>query len=322
MAIDWPALLASHNIEYVTTGPNVGPGFIAVHCPLCGADDPSEHMTIHLNGTRWRCWRNPSHRGTNAAYLLALLLGISTPQAAALIGRDALAALPEDFLGAVNERMGGAPKAAPEALALPAEFRPIRPSPTAAKYIAYLARRGFKRQDIMRMSERYDMRFATRGDYHGRIIFLVYHEGDLIAWTGRSIYATAFLRYDSEGELSKTILWHDQLERSSADTIVLCEGPFDALKVSVLGRPHGIVGSCFFTAAPTDAQVRLLYRLLPRFRNRFLMLDEAATTTTLRVAPELGPMGVIPLHLSRKYKDPGELDEAGLLDLVAPQILF
>jgi hypothetical protein len=324
MAVEWLSLLSAHGIEYVTTGPNVGPGFIAVHCPFCGPADPSQHMTVRLNGRGWRCWRHPDHRGTNPAYLLAALLGVPMAQAQALIGPDTLQAIPEDWFGQVKATFEPQDEA-PEVLELPPEFkRIVVDSPSARRHVDYLRGRGFRTVEIMRFSDWYDIRYASMGDYKGRAIFLVFHQRKLIAWTGRSIYPNAFLRYDSEGELGQTLLWYDRLRRyhgpdrrnAPPHTLVLCEGPFDALKVRVKGRRHGIAATCFFTSAPTATQLDLLHELVPEFKRTFLLLDSSATAVTLRVAEQLSLIGVMPLHLPAKYKDPGELDEKALLALV------
>ena len=95
------------------------------------------------------------------------------------------------------------------------------------------------------------------------------------------------------------------MQNVDADTLVLCEGPFDALKVDVLGRDYGIAATCFFTSAPTDAQIALLHDLCPQFRRKVLLLDRGTLALAMRVNSRLAGLGVITREVSGDLKDPG-----------------
>lgn len=53
--------LESRNIEYLTSGKNITPGWIGINCPWC--DDPSNHLGINLDSRGISCWRCPT-KGT------------------------------------------------------------------------------------------------------------------------------------------------------------------------------------------------------------------------------------------------------------------
>ena len=212
--MDWPTLLSQHRVEFVETGPNVnGRDYIAVRCPFCGASDPSQHMTIRRTGKVWRCWRNPSHRGRDPAKLLAALLGCSYFQAQTLLGPDLGTPLSDDWLERVKGKLGAVGRPTDQAdqvepLEMPEEFKKFKDVPSASRFLSYLERRGFGREDIWWMTSHYDLRYCTRGPFQGRIIFPIVYEKQLMAWTGRSIYSGEQLRYKTEGPITRQVLWY------------------------------------------------------------------------------------------------------------------
>jgi len=324
MAFDWQHFLDSRGIPYVTKGKNVARNSVAVRCPFCGNEDPSQHMNINLAGKGWGCFRNDEHRGKSIARLVQALLGCSWELAHSIAGTTT--SLPDDFYGTVMGLVTPKPQeqGKPRVLELPKEFRRFdEPRPSAKPFLRYLEdERGFFPDEIATLTKRYGVYYATSGWFRYRVLFTVRENGALVSWTGRSISTTTLERYktlpvDSEetkdsglptaiGPLPDYLLWFDRLMKADADTICLCEGPFDALKVSVLGRSLGIVATCFFTAAPTARQVSLLHEVLPRYKHRFLLLDRGTLAKSLRIAGDLSVLNVIPTEMPAGVKDPGD----------------
>jgi hypothetical protein len=318
---DLRAFFDQHGIKYRTSGANVSRGNIAIHCPFCGPDDPSEHLSVNIEGKGWRCWRHPDHRGKSPARLVRALLRCSMDKAREIVGHSVF--LPEDF-GDRVKALFASNDDAPEVddLPLPDEFRRLGGQPSARPFVRYLTDRGFTPLQIGKMTNRYGIRYAIEGSYQGRIIFPVTYDGELVSWTGRSISKNATLRYktlstDEEsadregyrpalGAISHYLLWFDELEDTGGELLVLCEGPFDALKVDVLGRSQGIRATCFFTAAPTEAQVDLLHTLARRFDRVLLLLDKGTVSLGMRVSQQLASVRVDSAHLPKALKDPGE----------------
>jgi hypothetical protein len=326
VAFDWLRTLDQNKVVYATAGKNVSKGNFVVHCPFCGADDAGLHMSVALKGRGWRCFRRPDHRGQHPARLLAALLGCSIEQAYRLVG-DSIH-VPENFLSAVQATLSDAPEPERKAPCFPSTFKPLPAeddhAPSALPYLHYLHDRGFSWKQIGAMHSQWGLRYATRGPYAGRVIFPVRAgDGQLAAWTGRHIGASD-LRYKSLspdpekaaaegldaalGPISDYLLFHRQLLRSDADTLYLVEGPFDALKLCVLGRNSGAIATCCFTATPSQAQVAELFDLFPKFKRRVLLLDRGTFANALRTSGTFAGMDLEIGALPRDVKDPGDLD--------------
>lgn len=321
MAFGWISFFDQHNIEYTSSGPSVVRGNIAIKCPWCGSNDQSQHLSINLEGKGWRCWRNHDHSGRSPVRLVQVLLKCTFEQAEFLV--NGTTSIPIDFMSHVRRQLEPSKPIKQQDLMLPFAFRPFKNLPSAKRFVNYMLRRGFTEREIWVCTKRYNMGYCTQGPFQGRIIFPVSYFGKLMSWTGRSIYSTAELRYKTlttnkeraereglspaVGPISHYLLWFDDLIKSDADTICLCEGPFDSLRLNVLGHQLGVVATCFFTSAPTSQQVELLHSLLPRFKNRYLILDRGAEGLALKTSFQLSPLGVEVRHLPPGVKDPGEL---------------
>jgi len=321
LAIDWPAFLRSHSIEYAESGKDN----IVTHCPLCGADDEGMHLSISLGGRGWRCWRRPQqHKGVSPTRLVQIILGCSWDAARRITNSPIK--IPGDFLASVNNLMAPLPEQRRASLKLPDEFLPLdNHKPSRRPFLAYLTGRGFSPAWIDRLSHAYGIYYCSRGAYGGRVIFTVNHEQKLVVWTGRTRYHNK-MRYRTlspnpdkswkEGyapaiaPITHYLLWYDGLKTANANTIILSEGPFDALKINILGHNLGIVSTCFFTAEPSDKQIDLLHELLPQFQHKYLMLDRNTAPTALRLSDKLRTLDIALRYLPDGIKDPGELVDA------------
>lgn len=258
-----------------------------------------------------------------------MLLGCSSERAQAIVGSSAN--VPGYLaVGFDAEEQQEAPR---RKLKLLPEFRPFVESYSAKPFFNYLSdKRHFTRRQILHLTDEYDLQYCTRGAFKGRIIFPIYYQKRLVNWTARSIYPSVTLRYktlstDEEesqnnglpaavSSIGKHLLWYDDLLEADADTIILVEGPFDALKVNVLGRPHGVVATCFFTSSPSDNQLDLFHELLPRFRRRIVLPDVGAEVMGMSTAALLAPLSVVMKTMPKGADDPGELTEDLLLNKV------
>lgn len=332
MAFDWLTFLDQHRIEYTSAGSNMGRGHIAIRCPWCG-DDPSHHLEVSLDKPVYKCWRNQTQHKGNWTWLVKTLLGCSIADAQAIVGsKSRHEGNLEDFVSKLFDPASVAPDK--RRLKLLDEFKPfVEGKPSARPFIRYLDRRGFWLPEPEQLTARYGLRYTTRGPFSDRIIFPVIYEGRLIAWTARTIHNLEprykALTIDAEsaakqgiapalGPISHYLLWYDRLMKCNAHTIILVEGPFDAMKVDLLGRAHGIRATCCFTAAPTDNQIMHSRTLFPRFKRRCLLLDRGAVGSTMHTIARLATLRVEALHLPEEFKDPGELQTTKqLLDILA-----
>jgi hypothetical protein len=328
VAFNWTQFFESHHIHVATSGPNVSRGHVAVHCPFCGTADPSEHMSVNLKHGGWNCWRNDNHSGKSPVYLVQALLRCSRERAMGIVGESLF--IPEDFLGTVHGLIAPQQSAPRKAITLPDTFKRFEGQRSSRRFIDYLSGRDFTSKQIGRLSDRYDIRYCTDGRFRQRIIFPVYFEGKLMTYTGRTIYPDTLpryktLSYDPEleeipavGPISDYLLFYDLLMKNTADcdTLIYCEGPFDALKVNVIGRAYGIAATCFFTSSPSQGQIDMAGDFVGVFKKRYLLLDQGTFATALRSQFDMSTLVHRVLTLPKGFKDPGLLTQKALLNIV------
>lgn len=319
MAFDWINFFDTRQIPYVTHGPNISRGQIAIRCIWCGNDDPGEHLSINLAGKGFRCWRQPQHSGRNPAKLIQALLNCSWEQANAIAGQER--SLPSDFLGKLKASFSKPVAETKQKLKLPIEFKQFSNLPSCKLHQLYLHRRGFSHKDIEQAKD-YGIYYASQGEYKGRVIFTVTMDDELCGWTGRTIYPTEQVRYrtlthdyekareqnciPAPGPISDFLLFYDRIREARYRTIVLCEGPFDAWRINLLGDSIRVAGTCFFTSTLSREQLNLLHELLPRFERKILLLDEGTFSKSARIRSDLVALDVEVCRL-QGFKDPGEI---------------
>ena len=324
MSFDWVDFFERHGVDYVTQSPNIGRGEIGIKCPLCGAADPSQHMSVNLEGRGWVCRRDRRHHGLSPVRLIRALIGCSAQEAARLVGSPLLPGS-ADVLSQV-EALVGPPQAAPAAgaprlLREPHEFRRFSGKPSERPYMRYMVGRGFSEGFVRRASAEMGLRYCVHGRFGGRVVFLVHREGCLVNWTGRAISARAKRRYQAhtpdpelaaewglepaDASIEGCLLWYDEL-LAGGQQLMVVEGPMDALKLRMLG----FQATCLFTNALSGGQIDMLRELAPRFERRFVMLDSGAEAEMLQAASQLKALGFRPAWLPAGAGDPGELTPA------------
>ncbi len=317
---DWPALLRARGIEYVASGPNVARGHIAVKCPWCGENDPSQHLGISLKGQGWGCWRNRGHRGKSKARLIEALLRCSSEEARELAGENSPSAeLPpnERLNDLVASNLGLQNLALHTAgpLVLPSSAKPMASrSSGSMPFREYLSQRGYSMGEGEWIVEKYLLHYARAGQWANRLIIPVYDAaGRLVNWTGRAIGDKTKPRYKtlstqlaltpiSQCLLGLPLLW----SVPNPKMLIVCEGPFDALRISVLGHELGVFGTCLFGLNASEQQALHLTALRRRFERIALCLDAGAEMSALRIQETLRVAGVDRLT-PIGVKDPGEL---------------
>lgn len=328
-AWNWPQFLDQHGVAYRTTGRNVGAGRLVVKCPFCGAADPSEHMGILLNGEAWGCLRDKTHRGKSKIKLVMALLNCSHGYARTLVGNEdagymANGSFADEFDKLFDAGMNSGTHAmnTKPALTIPKEFRAFGSGKfSEAAFANHLrGRRNLSDQQIRTLTTHFDMYYCVSGLYAQRIIFTAHEQGELKAWTGRAISDRAMLRYRSIPKeiavVSHYLLWYDDLLEADADTLILVEGPFDALKLNLLGWRAGIRATCCFTSAPTAIQIHKLHVLVRRYKRRLLMLDQGTELMAMNVLADMRGLNFEPLTLTTR-KDPDQIRTTKeLLDII------
>jgi len=326
---DWEVFLDNHNIPYVTRGFSLTRGHIGIQCPFCG-DDEGNNLGIDIRNARWHCWREPvpgAHSGRSPYRLIQELLGVGRETAILIVkaGENNITAhdraCRDDIARMLG--MGQSPMVPVTKLEFTRDYHRLDSSLRARKlYYPYLtdplpAGRGYTTTQADWLVRHYRLCYATRGPFSYRVVIPVYFDGRLVTWTGRTIgddelrYRT--LSHDpakaaASGQplavlnIKHTLLDYDRL-RDGGQTLVITEGVFDAMRVTLLGWYEGIRGTCLFGKAATPEQIELLAEIAPRWRRRVSLLDADTGLSGLRVFPET-------LYVDQGVLPPGVKDPA------------
>jgi len=322
--------LERHGIPYVTRGPNVARGNINISCPWCG-DDPSHHMGISTTTGYYGCWRDQDHRGKDPTRLIRALIGCSHAEAAAIAAQAGPPLSDFDKVIGGFSPAGEAVYNTPTGIQFNKEFRTIKPQGVTARFFDYVISRGFSHSEACGVIKKYNLLCATTGRWRDRIIIPVFDVNCILqSWTSRSILPDATLRYMSlTGDQDKArergdpvgavpvnrLLWNYDLIVSTAEAqarpldVVICEGPFDAIKLDFFAAPRGVRATCLFTLATTPEQVSLLTALSEIYNCRLhILLDSTATAQALSLSRRLASLHLVGAHtLAPGLKDPGEM---------------
>ena len=305
--MDWRRFLEEHNIPFVDRGPNTKRGEVSVHCPMCGPDDPSEHLGINPESGAWGCLRDNTHRGKSAKTLVRSLLGCSGLQADHVITQYSHAD-PDSLEGALA-LLGDSPPAEPVRPRDPNrefnDFREIKVRGTTRRFFDYLGSRGY--DDPYNLIQYYGLRCAVTGRYKDRVIIPVRQSGELLGWTSRAIVdpKTAPRYLASSSDVKATVLNYDHLIKGG-ERLFIVEGPFDALRLDQFGRFKGIRATCTFGTDVTISQIALLRTLVKQFKETWVMFDQGAEGPAANIAEWTKSRTS---NLPEGIKDPGELTQ-------------
>ena len=331
MVLDVISFLQDNNINYRTEGPNCSRGGIVIQCPFCGDDDPSEHMGWDLATAQWNCLRRSGvHSGRSPRKLIVQLLGCSWDEAKIIadgvrpLEQNSLTDMLSNFATGENVEVSG------QDLRLPTNFRPLKNQASALYYTNYLSKkRGFSEKAVATLHKHYDLHYCVDGYWHGRIIFPLRLDGDLVGWTSRTISDRPGLRYmslsdrpsDSGQPLAlksvKDMIWnYDTLIKKPGSDLILVEGPLDALKIDSHARKMGVRATCVFGTGITSAQMVLLAEVLRGFRNFYVLGDAGAHMNVMGLMKKLSVFRPKRLSLPGGVTDPGDMTPMQVTEMV------
>lgn len=301
--IDIKKVLTEHKIFWRGSGEGCAKGNIITHCPWCGSEDRSEHLGIRLADGYFGCWRNEKHRGKNL-YRLLSSLGIS------------IAEERSGTLTSLANRTFFNPKAKYEeksqkefkVMELPTSFVKLDDSILSKPYLSYITKRGF--DNPLKFSGTYDLRRDyENGRWSNRLIFPIW-VNKYVCWTGRAIN-NASLRYLSSSEKENTISIksciynYNELKLTSGETLVITEGPLDALKVDWYLKPEARA-TCLFGLSFIEPQLKLLEQVCYNFNNILIGFDKGALPQSLTLVKRLRKFS--PIIIQVPSKDFGEME--------------
>lgn len=310
---DFESFFRREGIPFITEGRNVASGNINIHCPLCGDQDPSEHLGIHLKTGSWGCWRNSDHRGKSPVRLIRALLGCSWEQAEVVAADDDIV---EDQTWAELEESVLSLDQPEEGIEELKEVRldrgvlPINELAGNARraYRRYLAKRGFL-CGVKELEDQYQLRGATFGDWKWRLILPFISDGKMVGWTGRSISKRArlkYLSYPGSSAVKQILFNEDNAVSAGGRVLVVVEGPLDCLKVDFYGQASGFRSVALLGVHPTTAQVNRLARVAPRFDDILILLDMDAVARALDLCGRLAALNPV-IGILSAHNDPGDI---------------
>lgn len=325
MPFDWRKFFEEYRIPYADKGRNVSRGNLALKCPWCGDADPSMHMNVSLHGKGYACWREAEHRGRNEAYLVHALLGIPLREARKIVyGENEYIPPDEDFATEIERLLNTAPIQRHTSLKIPDDWRPLYSdinSPARRIVFNYLVSRDYPKHDAEALAQRYELHYALHEPWARRVIFPIRDErGDLVNFTGRAIYKGARIRYKTlAGEeavkrMSECLLDYNRLIRTQGNVLIVCEGPFDALRINWIGEPFGIHATCVFTQNVSNVQAFKLQNLRRNFQRAGVLFDRGAEMQAVRAQFQLD-FERFDLPEYPNVKDPGDLSGGQVLAL-------
>ena len=322
---DWRAFLDEHGIDYVEAGHGE---WLSIDCPLCG-DDDGKKMNLHADPSSpgYHCWRDHEHRGRDPILLIMKILGCNRQEAFAQ-----LAIFPgpiQDVLPVPTPKIEK-----PQTLMWPDSIKPLAAvTDYTQKFFDYLHKeRGF--DDPQAMAMHYDLRYSLVDDQKDRVVIPVWTPDEgLVTWTGRSIHRSEKLRYktlstkrstDRPDEIialrsAKEVIYYSPPTGYIPDTLVVVEGPFDALKVDWYGKQYGIRATCLFGIVWSEVQVARTIELANHFRHVAVCFDAAKWHDSISFSSMLAAHheDAYSVPLPRSIEDPGELTPELIKELFA-----
>lgn len=314
--MNWPAFLDKHGIEWIAgPGPNVAAGNVAIQCIFCGESDTSKHLGIHLESGKWSCWRDPTHRGLTPIYLIQKIARCSQAEAVAIFDDS----IPQDIdlekIIQSLESESEPKKTELQEVEFPEQFFRISNSYLSYRFSAYLEFRGFS--DWPKLVRTYGLMASVTGDFKDRLICPFYENGKLVGWSGRAIAPSA-IRYKTwPHKLGNSVLFNHDRALQGGRHLIVCEGPFDALKLDFYATQDRAVAVLGLDLSLP--RLKKLARLADGFQAIVLALDQDAWHVRHEMAGKLGQCGVplLFLDLPDGVKDPGDLSGHEVRDLMA-----
>lgn len=328
MNFSWLDFCNQYGIPYVETGPNTPRGHLSIKCPFCGRADPSQHMGLRLDTREpyWGCWRDDTHRGKSPARLIAALLDCSMAEAHKIIEVGDLSGI-DDYERVASALQGtiGKPERQEQVkeLVYPREFRQLRDGePASGPFMRYLRDRGLDHLD--NLSWFYSLHYAISGPFAQRVIVPFFFNGHLVGWTARAIGKSARLRYktlshkpetaEKQGSAipapmnPKAIVFNYDNASHGGETLFICEGPMDAIKLDWYGGPDVSAVACL--GMPEPRQLMVIAKLSQVYDNICVALDNDSLLKSDALQEELQALchcPVMRIIMPKGIKDPGEM---------------
>lgn len=246
------SVLKELGVQYYTSGKNVTSGSVGIHCPYCGARDPSNHCGIMEGNGVFSCWI--CHTKGPFVRLIQKLSGLSQEQCEAMVhGTESFKKDSEDQIRDIlNEDQEETRKKKNEFTGLPQYFTPITPGIEFPLLFKYLTRRRISIDTIIK----HGCGICRVGKYMNRMIIPIVFGGKIVSFQAADLTGTAELKYDTApGDINEYLYDYDDLE--DGGRIILTEGILDKWRV-------GNDAVCSFGTHLTNTQKSIILAKKPK----------------------------------------------------------
>lgn len=287
--MDLRDLLRSHGIPFQEHGQHhhATRGNVVIDCPHCSPGSGRYRMALHLTRRISTCWACGRHWIVKT---IALAANRPLPQIAEAFSnvRGAFEIAKEEPCGTFTPPAGIVPLTATEAQA----------------HRKYLAGRGF---DPDQLASVWDLAAIVPPSSHQWRVFIpVVADNRQVSWTTRSISdQNTSQRYMSAPPEHESVRHKECLfgEHLASHTIVICEGPFDAMRIG----PGAVA-----TMGLSVSRSQILR--MSRFGRRAILFDNepVGRAAAKKLADQLGGFRGITEVVEIEGKDPGSAPEADI----------
>ena len=272
--IDIKAVLDELGIDYKPSGKNVGPNDVNIDCMFCGAE---KHLGINVSNGFVFCWVCEFNDLPIKPSLLKVLheaTDLSWDEIKEVLADHGW----EQYSYAIKKSDSGLS----EKCELPIESKKISPihrlSNGYSDAIDYLYRRGFG-EDVIGW---YDLRFASSGNYGGRIIIPICLDFKIVSFTSRDYTGKQKNRYKHaplymSAKRIKDLLYNYDRAKTHKHIYVL-EGPTDVWRM-------GDDSMAVFRSALSPAQRNAIIKL--KLKSLTIIYDPLATMRAYVAADDL-----------------------------------
>jgi DNA primase len=255
----------------------------AFHCPFCNHRKPK--LEINMGTTEdgnnpWECWVCE----TKGRTIRSLLKQLKTPREQA---QEVLKYLPKGSEIEYKQL---------SILELPKEFQPLWTASTTSVIAntvrRYLYERGLTEHDFIK----YNVGYATTGEYGGRIIFPSYSASNQLNYFVARTYNGNYFKYKNP-EVSKDIIFYENLINWN-EPIILCEGVFDAIAIRRNVIP--ILGKSI-------SQSLIKKLITSKVNDIYIALDKDALKKAIQYCEQFIKLGKRVYLVELDEKDPSEM---------------
>lgn len=281
---------------------NVGRGWIGIDCPVCA--DTGKHLSVNVKSLRCACWRCDL-RG----HLFSILqehfnvtwgtIKQTFKARGIAIDRDQTLSLQ------VQRILEGAPlkpEAEQTVIKRPPHARAITRDTDMPMLDNFLARRFYTRKDCIEAGAL----VASFGMFAGRLIVPIYHDGQIVAYQGRTMVENGVPKYYADGITGNYFYGLDECDLNKP--VALVEGVFDKWRLG----PQAL---CSFGKTLSSAQKRILAEVQPQYL--YLVWDADAFWSARSIRGELAAYGINVKHIELpEGEDPDSLGTQHTLRLI------